>query len=400
VTASLYIHVPFCQACCDYCDFYSIPAEKLDPLTPRRLDSYIERILADAEAQFGGNDLQHIPTVYIGGGTPSVLGAKGIAGLLRGLFSLLPGEAPHEITVEANPETADRDFLSAARDGGATRISLGVQSFHEASRRAVRRTGEGKLLPERLRLASEIFPGAFSADIIAGLPFQDEKVLLEDLEKLLSYAPAHVSLYALTIEEGTPLAKKGPKAAGLPPEDEADRLWIRGRDFLEEAGYRQYEVSNFCLPGKEARHNIRYWRMENWLGLGPAASGTLIDDANARGLRRTVVPDADLWLKGKGEDLETEELLDPPALIRETILMGFRYLHGPDPALFRRRFGRDLEDLIGQTMARWRGRGLMRQDKAALNKPGLLFLDRFVIEAFEELEAGKLQDLCRTCVGL
>jgi oxygen-independent coproporphyrinogen-3 oxidase len=331
--------------------------------------------------------VSHIPTVYIGGGTPSVLGAGGIARLLRGLDALWPdGVRPREISVEANPESADRDFLSAALEGGCGRISLGVQSFHEASRRRVRRAGDGRLLPERLKLASEIFPGAFSADIIAGLPFQNEKVLSEDLETLLAYRPAHVSLYALTLAAGTPLAGQSREAAGLPPEDEADRLWIRGRDLLEAAGYGQYEVSNFCLPGKESRHNIRYWRMENWLGLGPAASGTLIDDEEARGIRRTVVPDADLWLKGKTGDLETEEVLDTPTLIRETILMGFRYLQGPDPVLFRRRFGRDIDGVIGQTMARWRARGLMRTDRAALTREGLLFLDRFVVDAFEEEE--------------
>jgi oxygen-independent coproporphyrinogen-3 oxidase len=328
--------------------------------------------------------------LYIGGGTPSVLGARGISRLLRGLISLLAGKGPGEITVEANPESADRDFLSASLDGGVTRLSLGVQSFHEASRQVVHRTGDGRLLPERLALVSEIFPGAFSADIISGLPFQDEKVLLTDLEKLLSYRPVHVSLYALTVEEGTPLATKSRKAIrhgrGLPPPEEADRLWIRGRDFLEEAGYGQYEVSNFCLPGKESRHNIRYWRMENWLGLGPAASGTLINDREARGLRRAVVPDADLWLKGNTEELETEEALDTLTLAKETIMMGFRYINGPDTALFRRRFRTGLDAVIGRTMARWRERGLMRPDGAALTRAGLLLLDRFVVEAFEEIE--------------
>jgi oxygen-independent coproporphyrinogen-3 oxidase len=386
VTASLYIHVPFCASLCDYCDFYSVPVQKEDP----RLSFYIDRILSDAEAALGRYGIGHIPTVYIGGGTPSVLGAQGISRLLRGLGSLLSGKGLEEITVEANPESADRDFLSAALEGGGTRLSLGVQSFHEASRRAVRRTGDGRLLPERLKLASDIFPGAFSADIISGLPFQDEKVLLEDLEKLLSYGPAHVSLYALTVEEGTPLAKKSGRGRGLPPPDEADRLWIRGRDFLEEAGYGQYEVSNFCLPGKESRHNIRYWRMENWLGLGPSASGTLIydgkDDGEARGLRRTVVPDVDRWLRGNTEELETEEALDTPTLIRETILMGFRCVPGPDAVLFRRRFKRDIDSFIGRTMARWRERGLMPADRTALTKAGLLLLDRFVVEAFDELE--------------
>jgi oxygen-independent coproporphyrinogen-3 oxidase len=387
VTASLYIHVPFCSDCCDYCDFYSLPVHKEDP----RLSRYIDRILSGAEAKLDRYGIGHVPTLYIGGGTPSVLGAQGISRLLRGLGSLVAGKGPRafgpmEITVEANPESADRGFLSASLEGGATRLSLGVQSFHGASRRAVHRNGDGRFLPEQLALVSEIFPGAFSADIISGLPFQDERVLLTDLEKLLSYGPAHVSLYSLTVEEGTPLAKKSPPARGLPPPDEAGRLWIRGRDFLEEAGYGQYEVSNFCLPGKESRHNIRYWRMENWLGLGPAASGTIIDDGEARGLRRTVVPDADLWLKGNTEELETEEALDTLTLIKETILMGFRYIHGPGTALFRRRFKRDIDSFIGGTMARWRERGLMRPDRAALTRAGLLLLDRFVVEACEELE--------------
>ncbi|MDR1862523.1 MAG: coproporphyrinogen III oxidase family protein [Treponema sp.] len=384
MTASLYIHVPFCSGTCDYCDFYSLPVKKDDP----RLEAFIDKVLSDTEARLACHGIGRVPTLYIGGGTPSVLGAKGILRLLRGLESLWPGEArPFEITVEANPESADRDFLSAAAEGGATRLSLGVQSFREPSRRLVRRTGDGGLLPERLEAAAEIFPGAFSADIISGLPLQTEKILLEDLERLLSYRPAHVSLYALTVEEGTPLAGKSRKAAGLPPPDQADRLWIRGRDFLEEAGYGQYEVSNFCLPGKESRHNIRYWRMENWLGLGPAASGTLIDDGKGRGLRRTVLPDADRWLGRETGELETGEFLDPPTLMKETILMGFRYIEGPDAALFKRRFRRDVDSLIGRTIARWRERGLMRPDKAALNKEGLLFLDPFIMEAFGELES-------------
>jgi oxygen-independent coproporphyrinogen-3 oxidase len=388
VTASLYIHVPFCSGCCDYCDFYSRPLNKDGTRLEDYFDKYIKKILLDAETQFSRFGVECIPTAYIGGGTPSVLGARGIARLLRGLDALWPdGVRPREISVEANPESAGPDFLSAALENGATRLSLGVQSFHEASRRQVRRTGDGRLLSERLKLASEFFPGAFSADIISGLPFQDEKVLLEDIEKLLFYEPAHVSLYALTVEAGTPLAKKSRKAAGLPPADEADRLWIRGRDFLEAAGYGQYEVSNFCLPGKESRHNIRYWRMENWLGLGPAASGTLIDDGEARGLRRTVASDTERWLRGKPGALETEEVLDSLTLIRETILMGFRYIQGPDPALFRRRFGRDIEGFIWQTASRWRERGLMRPDRAALTREGLLFLDPFVVDAFEEIDA-------------
>ncbi|MDR3168056.1 MAG: hypothetical protein LBT93_08935 [Treponema sp.] len=254
--------------------------------------------------------------------------------------------------------------------------------------------GEGALLPERLRLVREYFGGAFSVDLITGLPGQDRGVLREDLEKLLVFTPGHVSLYALTPAAGTPLGEDPRYTALLPPADEADRLWLMGRDFLEQAGYAQYEVSNFALPGRESAHNIRYWRMENWLGLGAAASGTIIDDHSGRGIRYTIGADTEAYLNASvadrtptppGSPLVFTEDLDPLTLMRETCLMGFRYLAGPDPLLFARRFRRDIGECIPGTLARWRGRGLLRPDKIALTREGLLFLNPFLAECFEEL---------------
>jgi oxygen-independent coproporphyrinogen-3 oxidase len=376
VTASLYIHIPFCAGVCDYCDFYSVPVSPGD----RRPDAFIDALLVEGEQTLRRHGVRHIPTVYIGGGTPSVLGAAGIRRLLGGLRSFLP-EGAEEFSVEANPESADRVFLEACREGGVTRISLGVQSFYGPSRRAVHRVGNGALLPERLGLVSELFRGNFSADLMTGLPLQDETVLLRDLETLLAFGPGHISLYSLTVEKGTPLARR-PRSA-LPPEDEADRLWIRGRDFLEQAGYEQYEVSNFARPGKQCRHNIRYWRMENWLGLGPAASGTIINDIEGRGRRYTVKADAEAYIQGV-PDVRVEEL-DRLTLMKETLLMGFRFIGGPDPVLFRRRFGLALEDAVPASLAAWRNRGLLRQDRGALTKEGLLFLDPFLLDLLGEI---------------
>jgi oxygen-independent coproporphyrinogen-3 oxidase len=390
VPCSLYIHIPFCAGACDYCDFYSIPVKGGDP----RLDRYVDAILADGEYTLAAFGIKQVPSLYLGGGTPSLLGPDRIRRLLTGLGSLLP-ESPGEITVEANPESVDGPFLEACRDGGITRLSLGVQTFHEPSRRLVHRVGEGALLPERLRLVREYFGAAFSADLITGLPGQDRGVLREDLEKLLAFIPGHVSLYALTPEAGTPLGEKPRHTARLPPRDEADRLWLTGRNLLEQAGYGQYEVSNFALPGRVSVHNIRYWRMENWLGLGPAASGTIIDDRAGRGIRRTVRADLDAYLTASVEDrtpaspgspLVFVEHLDPLTLMKETCLMGFRYLEGPDPLLFSRRFRREIGECIPGALARWRGRGLLQPDKAALTPEGLLFLDPFLAECFGELE--------------
>ncbi|AEF80514.1 radical SAM family heme chaperone HemW [Leadbettera azotonutricia] len=388
--ASLYVHVPFCAGCCDYCDFYSAPVLRQD----KRLNLFIERLLEDAALLFRSFRVDCIPTVYIGGGTPSVLGAEGIKRLLDGLSGYWPGESrrdsPLEITVEANPESAGRDFLEACRDGGVTRVSLGVQSFSEKSRKAVHRVGEAGLLTGCLELVSEIYPRSFSADLIAGLPFQNEKILLDDIERLLSFNPGHVSLYSLTVEEGSALfdiVAQG-EDIGLPPPDEADSLWIKGRDFLEQACFRQYEVSNFSLPGKESLHNIRYWRMENWLGLGPGASGTIFDDeGTAR--RYTVKADADAWLKREtsSEPPEViEESLDSLTLMKESLLMGFRYVKGVDQPLFKKRFGKTLEEAIPHTLEKWNARGFLRQGSMALNSGGLLFLDRFLIDAFDEID--------------
>jgi oxygen-independent coproporphyrinogen-3 oxidase len=408
---SLYIHVPFCLSFCDYCDFYSVlprgalpfSAPDLPALTEPSalLDAYIDALLADGKILLGEFPGSPVPTVYIGGGDPATLGSAGISRLLAGLGTLLPPDASREFTLEANPESADQGFLRAAWEGGVNRLSLGVQSFNPASRALVHRRGDPELVGRRLDLAGELFPGAFSIDLMAGLPRQNQDVLLTDIEKALARKPAHLSLYALTVEEDTPLGRAVLRGeTPLPLPDEADAAWIAGRDALEKAGYGQYEVSNFCLPGKESRHNLRYWRMENWLGLGPAASGTLIDDRSGTGLRLSWPADLEGWLaraplRGSsragflsGRDgWPPAEPLDRLTLMQESILMGFRCLEGPDPALFSRRFGISLEEAIPQTLEKWRQRGRMAEKGSALNREGLLYLNPFLLDAFEELPA-------------
>jgi oxygen-independent coproporphyrinogen-3 oxidase len=361
-----------------------------------RLDAYGEALLKEAQERIQDAGLIHIPTVYIGGGTPSLLGAARMGRLLSGLGKLWDQgiQAPEEITVEANPESAGAAFLKTCRDGGVTRLSLGIQTFHEPSRRAVHRVGDGASWQEGIRLVRDIFGTGFSGDLITGLPLQDEEILLQDLDQLLAYEPGHVSLYALTVEPGTPLDSQALLQKGLLPDpDRADALWIAGRDTLEQQGYKQYEVSNFSRPGMEALHNIRYWRMENWLGLGPGASATIIDDAEGRGRRFTVNPDVDAYIarhqrsskQAAGEGV-LMEALDPLTLMKETFLMGFRYRKGPDAALFRQRFGLDIAACIPQTITQWRNRGLLESEPLALTKAGLLFLDAFLEAAFREVE--------------
>jgi len=397
MTASLYIHIPFCASLCDYCDFYSIAVNEQQHTL---MDSFIDAVLGDVKDQFALFRVDHVPSVYIGGGTPSVLGAARMERLLAGLRALLEPmkKTPFEFTIEANPESADEDFLRTCVNGGVNRVSLGVQTFYEPSRRAVHRADSG-LLNERLALAKTWFPGAFSVDLITGLPLQTAAVLREDIERVLAFQPTHVSLYSLTLEAETPLGKRvqeGAAAPALPRGDEADNLWITGRDLLEQAGLAQYEVSNFArapqetMAHKTCAHNTRYWRMENWLGAGPAASGTIIDDASVSGRRFTYPADINAYLAAPEPRIHCArvEELNKADLVRESLLMGFRYRAGPDPLLFKQRFGCGIEDCIPKTIARWRERGLLETGQnggLALSREGLLFLNAFLRDAFGEM---------------
>jgi len=391
MTASLYIHVPFCSQKCDYCDFYSIPVAS-NLAAQALMDSYIDAVLGDIEDQINLFNVDNIPTVYIGGGTPSVLGAERVTRLLSSIKTPLTtgmGAAPVEFTVEANPESTDEAFLRACVEGGVSRISLGVQSFYEATRKAARRTGSRDQLENVLALAGRYYPDRFSADLVTGLPFQSEAVIMEDIKTLLSFRPAHISMYSLILEPQTPLGKAVKQGAvSLPPPDETDRLWIAGRDLLESSGFRQYEVSNFALPNKASAHNIRYWRMENWLGAGPAASGTIINDETGTGRRFTYPADIESYIRLPRPRINhaIAEELGGTDLIKETLLMGFRYCEGPDKALFKQRFGREIEDAIPRTIALWSKRGFFQTGQTLKpSKQGMLFLNGFLRDAFDEL---------------
>jgi oxygen-independent coproporphyrinogen-3 oxidase len=386
---SLYIHVPFCNSICDYCDFFSVPVnEKNDTAL---LDSFVDAVIDDIKDQLDIFCIDEVPSIYIGGGTPSVLGSRRMGRLLASIATSLKLQSSVEFTVEANPESIDRDFLQSCLDGGVNRISLGIQTFHEPSRQAVHRAGTADLLEQGLALATEYFPGALSADLITGLPYQTNDILLEDIKHLLVFQPAHVSLYSLSLEPQTPLAKKVSQsgtALFLPCEDDADNLWLCGRDALEQFAYTQYEVSNFALGGKICAHNIRYWRLENWIGVGPAASGTIIDDTRGSGKRFSYLQDIKAYLAAPRPRIKCANIeeLDRDTLIKESLLMGFRYREGPDQFLFMQRFGTSIEDCIPKTISRWQERNFFMDHNNLTPSPnGLLFLNSFLREAFEEL---------------
>jgi len=372
--ASLYIHIPFCASFCDYCDFYSITAKNLNE---DYIDSFITSLIKDINCQIEYFKIDKIPTAYIGGGTPSVLGKKIIR--LFDELKKIPFFAPKEFTVEANPESLTEEFLAACKQGGVNRLSLGAQTFHEPSRLSVNRAGNAVLLEDRLKLASRYFGAQtgtdLSIDLMTGLPYQNQKILLEDIKRICAFSPEHISLYSLTVEENTILKEKiNKKEIVLPDMDTADSLWLLGCESLEKEGYNHYEISNFAKDGKQCLHNLRYWQMKNWIGAGPSASGTLVNEQTATAKRFTYAKDVDAYIKSPLITSAQCEEIDKKTLLQDTILMGFRRKERIENELFKSRFGCSVEEFIPKTLAKWKNRDIM------------FFLNSFLFDAFTEIE--------------
>ncbi|MFW6214349.1 MAG: coproporphyrinogen-III oxidase family protein [Alkalispirochaetaceae bacterium] len=324
---SLYLHIPFCTLKCDYCDFYSL-AGASSPLIDQTLEGIIADIDAMVPAALGAG--ASIPTVYIGGGTPSLLSSKQLGALLGAVASQLPGR-PLEWSVEANPETLTREKLALLRDAGVGRISVGVQTLSSEGLRVLGRAAGERATRDALDLLGSRWEGRWNADLILGFDGDREERVVRDLEEMVAAGARHISVYALTLEEGTPLTAQ--VAAGkrsLPGEDELLALLDTAGELLRSRGLRRYEVSNYATPGEESLHNLRYWRMSPYLGIGPAAASTLPYPrplADKAALRLTGATPLTRYLQGGAGRYNREEI-DPREFLQELLLMGLRTLEG------------------------------------------------------------------------
>ncbi|MFH0846689.1 MAG: radical SAM family heme chaperone HemW [Chloroflexota bacterium] len=289
----LYLHLPFCIRKCAYCDFYSVPGR------PELMPAYINALLTEAEKYRG----LAFETLYLGGGTPSLIGASGIQKLMTGLRKVFDLSKLTEATIEVNPESATGAFYATAKESGINRISIGVQSLNNSELKSVGRihtAGQARLA---IINAQKTGFTEISCDIIIGLPGQTWGSLRKTLETLLGFSVTHLSLYCLALEEGTPLAKKPP--ADLPSEDEQAGLFEKAKDFLTASKFVHYEISNFALMGHECLHNLNYWRGGEYLGLGAAAASHL----NSKRFKNR--SDLDAYIKNPiGQTTNFEEL--PP----------------------------------------------------------------------------------------
>ncbi|HHU36623.1 MAG TPA: radical SAM family heme chaperone HemW [Treponema sp.] len=375
---SLYIHVPVCKKKCDYCDFYSIPLSTLSQSPESITTSITDSLIEEIETRSGTLGVSQWNTVFIGGGTPSLLPPRDLL-RLGAAFT-----AKSEVTIEANPESITDLWLDVCAEAGITRISVGIQTLHTPLLDAVGRRGSAQGNRDALARISRRWKGSFSVDLMCGLPGQTKKMLLEDIEEVSKYPVNHVSLYSLIIEPTTPLAQRiahSPEPL-LPPDEEV--LWFSARQTLEERGFRQYEISNFAQPGGESAHNLIYWHMGSYIGVGPSAVGTIQN--GDKSIRYTNKRDLAAWLKNPIEQQIVEEISRTDTII-EVLLMGFRLRDGIARKSFKDRFGKDILDYIGITARNWQKKALffVTEETVGLTREGLPILDRFLSDCLEEI---------------
>ena len=369
---ALYVHIPFCSAKCDYCDFFSLDRrsredkEAFTRALVRQLSFFCDRLKID-----------EFPTVYIGGGTPTSLTPESLE-MIFSAIARAGGKLPLEWTVEVNPESLSRDHLDLFSAYPVTRLSMGVQSIHGPSRKFLGRRGSLKSVYAAFDLLGKNWKGKLSIDLIRGLPESASLPLEEELAMLPLSGIEHISLYDLSLEEGTPLAlrtgKIGARNDSLP------------RD-IESRGFLHYEVSNYAKPGNESLHNRSYWEMEPYLGIGPGAVSFLY--GNDSWMHQSVRPDLNLYLRGKPEDYTEIEYPSAVEFFIEHLFMGFRQVRGISLEKIERRFGHSLRDIIPRTLGVWADSLSIDTEagRLALGPEAFWIQDRFFLDAWKELES-------------
>ncbi|WP_435952184.1 radical SAM family heme chaperone HemW [Dryocola sp. BD626] len=264
---SLYIHIPWCVQKCPYCDFNS---HALKGDVPH--DEYVSHLLRDLDNDAPMAQGREIKTIFIGGGTPSLLSSEAMQNLLDGVRARLPLAADAEITMEANPGTVEADRFVGYQRAGVNRISIGVQSFSEPKLKRLGRIHDAGEAKRAANLASGLGLRSFNLDLMHGLPDQSLEEALDDLRQAIELNPPHLSWYQLTIEPNTLFGSRPPK---LPDDDALWDIFEQGDRLLTAAGYRQYETSAYAKPGYQCQHNLNYWRFGDYLGIGCGAHGKI-----------------------------------------------------------------------------------------------------------------------------
>ncbi|MBI4197423.1 MAG: radical SAM family heme chaperone HemW [Deltaproteobacteria bacterium] len=384
---SVYIHIPFCEVKCGYCDFFSVPRGH-DDFSLQGL--YTKALIQEIQERASRVGPREIQTLFLGGGTPSLMQPALIEEILVTLQRHFRWGAETEITLESNPKTVSREKLGAFRQLGINRLSLGVQSFQDNYLKVMGRIHSGDEAKRTLTDAREAGFENLGLDLIYALPGQTVEEFEKELQTALSFETTHLSAYCLTIEEGTPFETLYARGSLRLPEEEVQMKmfeYLQG-DRLKFSGLSPYEISNFARPGFECRHNLNYWNYGEYLGFGAGAvsySRSQLRAVGRRnespvhcyGSRRQNVRDLKRYLQGEWED-HTEEISIETAM-GEFMMMGLRKRVGVSEDDFCRKFGRSMKEIYGPVLAKLHEKGSMGEEN------GRWFLTREAIPLTNEI---------------
>lgn len=333
---ALYIHIPWCEKKCPYCDFNSHVAQTIPE------DDYIQALLRDAQSQVDWVLGREISSIFIGGGTPSLFKAESIAYLLDALAKLFHFSDGIEITMEANPGSSEQAKFAALKQAGVTRLSIGVQSFGDTQLGALGRVHCADEAHKAIKAAQLAGFERINVDLMHGLPQQSEAMALADLQYTIDAGIQHISWYQLTIEQNTAFFRDPPL---LPVEDTLANIQDRGFALLQQHGFVQYEVSAFAKPGQEAQHNINYWQFGDYLAIGAGAHGKITLPAQEQVMRFNNTRAPKDYLARTDSYIAQTQYLSRDELIFEYLMNALRLVNGVEAAQFSHRTGISLEVL-------------------------------------------------------
>lgn len=340
----LYIHIPFCIKKCKYCDFTSYAG------CDDKIDAYLNATFNEMEEYKG----ESVDTVFIGGGTPSMLSPEQITQLMNNIRKNFDLSSDCEISMESNPGTLNTDKMHAMYDGGINRVSVGVQSFNDSELELIGRIHNGDMAYNNIWQLSQMGFNNINLDIMSALPLQSTQTLLNTLKKAIELPITHISAYSLILEDGTPLKREYENGAFTLPTDDEDReMYAITVDFLKKHGFMRYEISNFAKEGYECRHNLKYWQCDEYIGIGAGAHSYI---GNERFFNTDNLQE---YINGAKREVT---LLTKNDKISEFMMMGLRTQKGVCNQEFKKRFGVEINDIFKSETEKFIKLGLMNYD--------------------------------------
>ena len=348
----LYIHIPFCIRKCKYCDFLSGPSGE------KERQEYVESLCRKIHSYGELAEAYRVVSIFVGGGTPSILTEKQILKIFTALREVFEIEADAEITLEMNPGTVTEEKLEAYKQCGINRLSMGLQSTDNRELKALGRIHTYESFLESYLLARAAGFQNINVDLMSAIPYQTRESYQKTLRRIAKLVPPpeHISAYSLIIEAGTPFYERygeGEHAEELPGEEEERQMYQDTIEILKTYGYHRYEISNYAKEGYECRHNIGYWNRTEYLGIGTGAA-SLIEN------RRFTAPD--LLKKADGSEEEDIEILTVENQMEETMFLGLRMMKGVSVSGFEKTFGRTIKSVYGDVIERLKMEQLIVED--------------------------------------